>query len=90
MVEQIWVHVPLLISLLMITKEWEGMYCVFTGSERYFLNATLIDGKCHDNNIKDIYRSSIPVSLLRDRKDAPNPVYSQHCRPHQIHHLFQL
>ena len=29
MVEQIWVHVPLLISLLMITKEWEGTYCVF-------------------------------------------------------------
>ena len=29
MAEQIWVHVPSLISLLMITKEWEGTYCVF-------------------------------------------------------------
>ena len=27
--EQIWVHEPSLISLLMITKEWEGTYCVF-------------------------------------------------------------
>ena len=27
--ERIWAHVPSLISLLMITKEWEGTYCVF-------------------------------------------------------------